>query len=111
MKNIFILLILVIGLISTSLIKNKTRLLEKDLVKLKNEISTISYDLNEASLDFEYLTTPKNITFLAKNYLDEDLFYYKKSQIKNLSVSEKTLITLQESGSFKKEEDLEHRRY
>ena len=88
MKKILILITLISGLVFTSFIKNKTRLLEKKLANLNNEINVLNSDLNEASLDFEYLTTPKNISFLAKNFLHEDLVYYKKAQINNGSKNE-----------------------
>ena len=81
MRNILILITLVSGLIFTSLIKNKTRLLEKELFYLDNEINSLNSNLTEASLDFQYLTTPKYISLLANNYLDEDFSYYKESQI------------------------------
>ena len=82
MRNILILITLIIGLISTSFIKNKTRLLEKELLYLDNEISSLSSKLSEASLDFQYLTAPKHISFLAENFLDEDFSFYKEFQIK-----------------------------
>ncbi len=82
MRNILISITLISGLVFTSLIKNKTRLLEKELFYLDNEINSLNFNLNEASLDFEYLTTPKRISLLAKDFLDEDFSYYKESQIK-----------------------------
>ena len=82
---------LISGLIFTSLIKNKTRLLEKELVNLDNEINSINSNLREATLDFQYLTTPKHISFLAVNFLDEYFSYYKKSQIKKSTKPEKDL--------------------
>ena len=96
MRNILILIILITGLILTSSIKNKTRLLEKELVNLNNEINNLNFNLAEATLDFEYLTTPKNISFLAENFLeenfshynrsiDENFSYYKKSQVKKIT--------------------------
>ena len=81
MRNILILIILISGLIFTSLIKNKTRLLEKELHYLNNEIKDLSFNLAEASLDFQYLTTPKHISLLAKDFLDENFSYYKESQM------------------------------
>ena len=97
MKNILILITLISGLIFTSLIKNKTRLLEKELLYLDNEINSLSSDLNEASLDFHYLTTPKRISLLAKNFLDENFSYYKESQIKKPIKPEKDLAILKKS--------------
>ena len=94
MRNILILITLISGLIFTSLIKNKTRLLEKELIYLDNEINSLSSNLSEASLDFQYLTTPKNISLLAKNLFDEDFIYYKESQIKKLIKPEKDLDIL-----------------
>ena len=94
MKNILILITLISGLIFTSLIKNKTRLLEKELVYLDNEINSLKSNLAEASLDFQYLSTPKHISFLIKNFLDENFSYYKESQIKKLINSEKDLPIL-----------------
>jgi len=94
MRNILILITLISGLIFTSLVKNKTRLLEKELLYLDNEINSLNFNLNEASLDFEYLTTPKRISLLAKNFLDEDFSYYKESQIKKSIKPEKDLVIL-----------------
>ena len=59
MRNILILAILTLGLISTSVIKNRTRVLEKELSKLNNEIKIFEVNLKEASLDFEYLNQNK----------------------------------------------------
>ena len=94
MRNILILITLISGLISTSLIKNKTRLLEKELIFLDNEINSLSSNLSEASLDFQYLTTPKHISSLAKNFLDGNFSYYKESQIKKSIRPEKDLSIL-----------------
>jgi len=94
MRNILILTTLISGLIFTSLVKNKTRLLEKELLYLDNEINSLNFNLNEASLDYEYLTTPKHISFLVKNFLDENFSYYKESQIKKSIKPEKDLAIL-----------------
>ena len=94
MRNILILITLISGLIFTSLVKNKTRLLEKELLYLDNEINSLNFNLNEASLDFEYLTTPKRISLLAKNFLNENFMYYKESQIKKSIKPEKDLAIL-----------------
>ena len=94
MRNILILITLISGLIFTSLIKNKTRLLEKELIYLDNEINSLKSNLAEASLDFQYLSTPKHISFLAKDFLDENFSYYKESQIKKSIKPEKDLAIL-----------------
>ena len=100
MRNILILITLISGLIFTSLIKNKTRLLEKKLLYLDNEINSLNFNLNEASLDFEYLTTPKHISLLVKNFLDENFSYYKESQIKKSIKPEKDLTILKKLKKY-----------
>jgi hypothetical protein len=97
MRNILILITLISGLIFTSLIKNKTRLLEKELLYLDNEIIILRSDLSEASLDFHYLTTPKHISLLARNFLNENFMYYEESQIKKSTKSEKDITILKKS--------------
>ena len=97
MRNILILITLLSGLIFTSLIKNKTRLLAKELLYLDNEINSLSSNLREASLDFQYLTTPKRISLLAKDFLDENFSYYKESQIKKSIKPAKDLAILKKS--------------
>jgi len=97
MRNILILITLILGLIFTSLIKNKTRLLEKELLYLDKEINILSSDLSEANLDFHYLTTPERISLLAKNFLNENFIYYKESQIKKSIKPEKDLVILKKS--------------
>lgn len=94
MRNILIIITLMSGLIFTSFIKNKTRLVEKELLYLDNKINNLSFSLSEASLDFQYLTTPKHISLLAKNFLDENFIYYKESQIKKSIKPEKDLAIL-----------------
>ena len=54
MRNILILITLISGLIFTSLIKNKTRLLDKELLYLDNEI-------NNVQMPQEYINEKRNI--------------------------------------------------
>ena len=78
------LVLFVIGLILVSTIKNKTRNLQKEIYDLKASISDLGTDLHKATLDYEVITSPENISQLAEKYLDTELVYYKKSQIKKL---------------------------
>ena len=92
MRNILIITVLFSTLVFTSFIKNKTRSLEKNLESLNKEIAAIDSNLVEASLDFEYLTTPQNISFLAKNFLDNDFSFYKNYQIKKTKIKNNNYI-------------------
>ena len=48
-------------LIITSVIKNKTRIIEKKISYYKKNIFFLEKNFNEAQLDFYYLTSPKEI--------------------------------------------------
>ena len=58
-KLIISISIFVTFLIITSVIKNKTRILEKEITNLK--ILSKKNELNEAQLDFHYLSSPAEI--------------------------------------------------
>jgi len=75
----------VFGLLFVILIKNETRNIQKEINKLEVSISKIDYNLHQAILDNEVITSPANITRLANKYLDINLTSYKKEQIKDLN--------------------------
>ncbi len=83
--------IFVCGLLFVSVIKNQTRNLEKEINYIKASISLIEFNLDQAVLDNEVITSPENISKLAKEYLNSDLAYYKKSQIQNININNKIL--------------------
>ena len=60
-KFIIISLFFLVLLILTSVIKNKTKILEKKLFKLSSHIAQKEKDLSEAQLEFHFLTSPKQL--------------------------------------------------
>ena len=61
MKFIIVSSIIILFLIFTSTIKNKTRVIEKNISNLTTNILIKKKDINEAQLDFHYLTSPAEI--------------------------------------------------
>ena len=53
--------LILIFLIITSVVKNKTRILEKQISNLSKKTLLKRKDLNEAQLDFYYLTSPAEL--------------------------------------------------
>jgi len=53
--------------LTTSVIKNKARNLEKDILKLKKNISLLEKQISDAEIDFVYLSNPEQ---LIKNLVD-----------------------------------------
>ena len=82
----------VCGLLFVSAIKNKTRNLEKEINNLRASNKVIKFNLDQAILDNEVITSPENISRLAKEYLNTNYVSYKKSQIKNIDDDDALVI-------------------
>ena len=105
-KNSLLGVFFILGLILVSLVKNETRTLQKEINNLQASVEIIRFNLNQATLDNEVITSPENISFLAKQYLNSDLTFYKRSQIKSLKYNHNTFydlkkITKKEKDNFK----------
>ena len=94
-------IVFIVGLILVSVIKNGTRNLQKEISNLQASINTLKLDLHQTVLEHEVITSPENISRLAKEYLESDFAFYKKSQIKQLNEKEKTLAKLEEKKDKK----------
>ena len=60
-KFIISISVFVTFLLITSVIKNKTRITEKNISNLKKVIAVKKKNVNESELDFYYLTSPKEL--------------------------------------------------
>ncbi len=100
-KYSFMTIFFVFGLFFVSVIKNQTRNLEKEISYLKESISSVEFNLNQAILDNEVITSPENISKLAQEYLNNNLIYYKKSQIKNLNEENKIIKKANKKNNIK----------
>ena len=83
-KNSLLAVLFVCGLLFVSVVKNETRSLQKIINNLEASNNAIKFNLDQAILDNEIITSPDNISLLAKEYLDINLVSYKKSQIKQV---------------------------
>mgnify|MGYP001351218246 CR=1 FL=1 len=61
MRLIIVSFIFISFLLITSITKNKTRVIEKNILNLTTKISIKTKDFKEAQLDFHYLTSPAEI--------------------------------------------------
>tara|TARA_Y100000590_G_scaffold381458_1_gene450646 strand:+ start:2527 stop:3261 length:735 start_codon:yes stop_codon:yes gene_type:complete len=75
----------IVSLLLVSALKNETRKLQKEINNLQTSINIFKHNLNQATLDNEVITSPENISRLAKEHLNIDLVSYKRSQIKSLN--------------------------
>jgi len=88
-KYSFATVFFVIGLILVSMIKNETRKLQKEIHELESSINMLKVTLHEARLDHEVITSPENLDKMAKQYLETEFTFYKRSQIKKVGEKEK----------------------
>jgi light-regulated signal transduction histidine kinase (bacteriophytochrome) len=93
-----------IGLALVSIVKNETRELQAEINKLLINKSNLELELYRANLDHDVITSPKNISSLANEYLDKNFNSYKKSQIKNLNkkFTYSEIIKMEENKNEKK---------
>ena len=87
----------IIFLVFTSTIKNKTRILEKNIINLNSEIALKEKNMNEAQLDFYYLTSPSEIEKRIEIISYEDYQPIKYSKI-FLNMNELIKIKTQQSN-------------
>ena len=84
-KYSFMAVLFVCGLLFVSVVKNETRNLEKKINNLRASNNVIKFNLDQAILDNEVITSPENIARLAKEYLNINFISYKKNQIKRMN--------------------------
>ena len=65
----------------TSIIKNKTRVLEKNITSYQKKISYLEKELYESQLDFYYLTSPKILQEKLSFLTNEEYSYMNISKI------------------------------
>ena len=73
--------LLIIGLMSVPIIKNTTRDLQNEISSLRKSINDLKLELHQTKLDYNVITSPENISILAKENLGNKFDFYKKSQI------------------------------
>ncbi len=84
-KILIVVSIIVFGTICVSYIKNKTRDLEKEILKLKQEQSELVEKLKNEKLENNYLAAPERVKKLAKIHLSPDYIEMDKTNFKYLN--------------------------
>ena len=102
-KKLIIILIYISFFISIPIIKNETRLIEKKIQNLESEIFFLEKNLLEASLEFQYLSSPEvlsnniekifdqnyNSLDLSQIYLSIEDFTIEQKKITKISINDK----------------------
>ena len=104
-KYSFTIFFFILGIVFITIIKNETKVLQKEILDLKASINKYKYELHNSTLDHQVITSPENLSRLAKIYLDTELSPYKKSQIKKLNFQENTTINSSKKNNIIKDKN------
>ena len=84
-KIAIILFIVIFGTVCVSYIKNKTRDVEKEILKLKEEQENLVEKLKSEKLENNYLASPERVKKLAKLHLSLDYIEMDKNNFRYLN--------------------------
>jgi cell division protein FtsL len=84
-KISIIFFVVIFGTISISFIKNKTRDLEKEILKLRQEQVDLNEKLKNERLENNYLSAPEKVKRLAKIHLSQDYIEMDKTNFRYLN--------------------------
>ncbi len=87
-KYIFLISFFIFGIFFISIIKNETREIEKNIKNINLKIFDLNADLHEAKLDFNYLSSPMNISILSEKFFKGELNFYNPEQYSYIRLEE-----------------------
>ena len=102
LKMLTSVLIISFLLVATSIIKNETRKLEKEIFTFEKKIFQKSKDLNESELDFSYLTSNSMIENIIE-YLDRT--YYKVMEYSKIFLSISNFVEIENKYATKQNDN------
>ena len=80
-KILFSLLVFSIFMVVTSIVKNKTRIIEKNIFNYQKKIANLKNNLYELQIDYFYLSSPESIEKKIIEYSDYNYESIKFSKI------------------------------
>ena len=86
-------------MIITSLIKNKTRNLEKEIEKINKEVAFLEKELSDAEIDYIYLSSPNKLKKSLSALGKEEYLSFDRSRI-FFSIEQFLKHSLKEAKSF-----------
>ena len=103
MKKIIFTIIIFSLIIFTTLIKNSSKEIDKEIFKLEEEISILKNERDMLKLEHDYLTSPKKLTELQKLYFDDELINYESSKFGELIMKENELLIIKKNNFLSNE--------
>ena len=103
MKKIIFTVIICSLIIFTTLIKNSSKEIDKEIFKLEEEISILKNEREMLKLEHDYLTSQKKLTELQKLYFDDELINYESSKFGELIMKENELLIIKKNNFLSNE--------
>ena len=86
MKKLFFFIPIIILIFSTTLTKNSTKKLDKEIFQLKENIRILEDRYELTLLDYSILTSPKKLMEYQRIYFDDKLVQKKIENIKTIEI-------------------------
>ena len=87
-KYIFLISCFIFGIFFISIIKNETREIEKNIKNINIKIFNLNAELYEARLDYNYLSSPTNISILSEKFFKDKFNFYNSNQFSYIQLEE-----------------------
>ena len=93
MKKTFLFFPLLILILSTTIIKNSTKKLDKEIFAIEENIRFLENKLELVLLDYNFLTSPKKLMEYQIKYFENDLIQLNMDDFQKLEIKENQIIT------------------
>ena len=94
MKKLIIFLSIIFLLISTTLTKNSTKEIEKNIYNTKEKIRVLKNKYEMVLLDYNYLSSPKKLMEYQSKYFENNLIFLDITKIKKIEEENGKLILI-----------------
>ena len=86
LKKIIIFIPIIILIISTTLVKNSTKQLDKEIFLMQEDLRGLEDIYELVLLDYNYLTSPTKLMEYSQKYFEEELKKKKITDLKTLKI-------------------------
>ena len=83
---------IIILILTTSLIKNSTKEIEDKTFNIKENIRSLEVKFGDVMLEYNYLSSPKQLIEYQAEYFENDLIMIDITKIKKISIKDNNLL-------------------
>ena len=93
MKKILTISLIFSLIVITSFIKNSTKKIDEELFSLKENISDLNLELDNVKLEFDYLSSPKNLISYQNLYFETKLTQKNINEIEIIDFTNEKILS------------------